>query len=207
MKRKILLLLVFATIFASNNALAAKKKPFKGKVTYQISYDAKDLPEGAVQMMPKTMTMYVGDNKTKTVLFTGMGKQSVVFDLNEKTKTAFMDIMGRKFAIKSSYEDIQKEFLKEPELSIEILDETKDIAGFPCKKIKVILKDRSTGDTTQNYAWFTTEINVNPEINFSDAFFYQVNGVLMEYQLDTGQGFMMSFLATEVVKEKVSSYF
>ncbi len=203
MKRITLLLLIFTLVFASNRAFAAKKKPFKGKVTYQISYDAKDLPEGAIEMMPKTMALYVGDNKTKTVLFTGMGKQSVVYDLTEKTKTAFMDIMGRKFAIKNSFEDIQKEFLKEPESRVEILDETKDIAGFLCKKNRVTLKDRSSGDTTINYAWFATDLIVNPEINFGDTFFNQIKGVLMEYQLDTGQGFMMNFVATEVVKEKV----
>jgi GLPGLI family protein len=204
MKKLSLLLLVFAFIFVSNNSFAAKKKPFKGKVTYQISYDGGSLPEGAAEMMPKVMTMSVGENKTKTVLFTGMGKQTVIFDLKEKTKTAFMEIMGKKFGIKSSLDEIRKEETFQPEATVAFLNETKEIAGYPCKKLKVTLKDRSTGDTTVTFAWFTDELEVNPDINFSNAMFSQVKGLLMEYQLDTGQGMIMTFTATEVDKKRVS---
>lgn len=91
----------------------------------------------------------------------------------------------------------------QPEASIEFLDETKDIAGYLCNKLKVTLKDRSTGDTTHAFAWYTTALKVNPDINFSDAFFNQVKGVLMEYQLDTGQGIMMNFQVSEIDNKKV----
>ncbi len=204
MKKIALLSLVLTIFFMSGSTFAAKKKPFRGKVTYQISYNAAGLPEGASEMLPKLMTMYVGENKTKTVLFTGMGKQSVIYDLNEKTKTVFMDIMGRRFGIKDSIEEIKKEFSHLPEANTEILDETKEIAGYHCTKIRVTLKDRSSGDTTQTYAWFTNDLDVNKNINFGDAFFNQIQGVLMEYQLDTGQEIMMNFLATEINTKKVS---
>jgi len=203
MKKLSLLFLIFAVIFVSNRSIASKDKPFRGKVTYQISYDSGSLPEGAAEMMPKIMSMSVGENKTKTVLFTGMGKQTVIFDLKEKTKTAFMEIMGKKFGIKSSLEDIQKEEAFQPEATIISLNETKEIAGYPCKKMKVTLKDRSTGDTTTTYAWYTDELDVNPDINFSNSIFSQVKGLLMEYQLDTGQGIIMTFTATEVDKKRV----
>jgi len=203
MKKIFLVLLAFAFVSVSTSVFAAKEKPFRGKITYQISYDTESLPEGASQMLPKTMSLYVGENITKQVLFTGMGKQSVIYDLNEKSKTSFIDLMGKKFGIKSTTEEIKKEFAMQPEASIEFLDETKDIAGYPCKKLKLTLKDRSTGDTTNAFAWYTTDLIVNPDINFSDAFFNQVKGVLMEFSLDTGQGIMMNFMATEIDTKKV----
>lgn len=203
MKKIFLGLLVFALISESGNVFAAKEKPFRGKITYRISYEAENLPEGASEMMPKTMSLYVGENVTKQVLFTGMGKQSVIFDLNEKTKTSFIDLMGKKLGIKSTSEEIKREFGMQPEASIEFLDESKDIAGYPCKKLKVTLKDRTSGDTTHAFAWYTTALKVSPDINFSDAFFNQVKGVLMEYQLDTGQGMMMNFQVSEIDNKKV----
>ncbi len=203
--KKIISLTVIFLIIGMSHPLMAKKKQFQGKVTYTISYEGKKMDEAQAGMMPTTMMMYLGNGFVKNVLFTGMGKQSVIFDLKKKSKTSLIDMMGQQFAIESSYEEIQKEFEREPEVEIEITDETKEIAGYNCKKIiiRVINDEGETSD--EKFAWFTGDLNVSPNLNFSQKFFESVNGLLMEYQMDMGSGMMMKFTATEVEKKKIPS--
>lgn len=202
--KKIHGLIAIFLIIGISHPLMAKKKQFQGKVTYTISYEGKKMNEVPASMMPTIMMMYLGDGFVKNVLFTGMGKQSVIFDLEKKSKVSLIDMMGQQFAIESSYEEIQKEFEREPEVEIEITDETKEIAGYNCKKI-IIRVINSKGETSdENYAWFTEDLDVNPNLNFSQKFFEGVNGLLMEYQMDMSGGMMMKFTATEVEKKKIS---
>ncbi len=189
----------------SNPLQAGKGKQFTGKVTYSISYEGKQFDEAAQDMMPKTMTMYIGDGFTKNVLFTGMGKQTVIYNLKTKTKTAMIDMMGQKFAIETSAEEIREELLNEPDADVETTDETKEIAGYQCKKILIKNKDAEGKTTSEDSAWFTEELEVSPEINFDTKYFQDIKGVLMEYEMDMNNGTMMKFTATEVEKKKVSS--
>jgi hypothetical protein len=188
----------------SNDILAGPKK-FTGKITYSISYEGKQIDEATQDMMPKTMASYIGDGFTKNVLFTGMGKQTVIYDVNAKLKTVMIDMMGQQFAIESSAEEIEKEFEQVPDGDVEFTDETKEIAGYQCKKIIISFKNDDGEVTSQNIAWYTDEMVVSPELNFDMKYFKDVQGVLMEYQMDMDGGTFMKFTATEVEKKKISS--
>ncbi len=189
----------------SNPLRAVKGKQFTGKVTYTISCEGKQFDEAAQGIIPKTMTMCIGAGFTKNVLFTGMSKQTVIYNLTTKTKTAMIDMMAQKFVIESSAEEIRKELMNEPDADVEITKETKEIAGYQCKKIIIKHKNAEGKITSEDFAWYTEELEVNPEINFDTKHFQDVKGVLMEYQMDTNNDTMMKFSASEVEKKKVSS--
>ena len=201
--KKIISLTVIFLIIGMSHPLMAKKKQFQGKVTYTISYEGKKMDEAQAGMMPTTMMMYLGDGFVKNVLFTGMGQQSVIFDLEKKSKASLIDMMGQQFAIESSYDEIQKEFEREPEVEIDFTDETKEIAGHNCKKIIIKTINDDGEISNENFAWFTEDLDVDPNLNFSQKIFEDVNGLLLEYQMDMGRGVMMKFTATEVEKRKI----
>jgi hypothetical protein len=202
--KKISGLIVVLMIFGiTNPLLAGKKKQFTGKITYTISYEGKQVAGAAEGMLPTTMTIYIGDGFKKDVLFTSMGKQIVICNLENKSKTTLIDLMGQQFAIESSFEEIQKENEHKPDAELEYNDETKEIAGYQCKKLIVRFKNDEGKTTSENIAWFTEELLVGPDLNFDQKFFQDIEGVLMEFELDMEQGMKMKFMATEVEKKKV----
>jgi len=155
-------------------------------------------------MLPKTMMLHIGEDKTKSELFTQMGAQSSIEDLTAQTKIALLDLMGQKFALYQSFEDVQKEMLEAPQLEIENTDETQEIAGYACKK--VIAKKTSDGSVFST-AWVADELVVNENINFSNPAFHGIKGVLLKFELDAGNGMMLTFTASEIEKKNIKDSF
>jgi GLPGLI family protein len=203
--RKISILIIVLVLTGISNPILAGSKKFTGKITYSISYEGKQIDEATQDMMPKTMMTYIGDGFTKNVLFTGMGKQTVIYDIGTKSRTVLMDMMGQQFAIESLSTDIEKEFGQMPDGEVEFVDETKVIAGYQCKKIVISFKNDEGEIKSENIAWYIEDLEVSPDINFDMKFFKGVQGVLMEYQMDMNNGTYMKFTAIEVEKEKLSS--
>lgn len=193
--------ILFTAIFLMSGMVvsAAKKKHFTGKITYTISV-SDDLPEQAKAMMPKTMTLYVGKDKIKTELFTQMGMQASIEDLENKTKVSLLEIMGQKFAIRDSWEDLQEEMKNAPEVEMERTGETKEIAGYTCEKI--LAKKVEDGEVHAT-AWVTSELDAPDNINFSNPLFNDTNDMMMEFEMDAGNGMMLTFSAIEVDDKKV----
>nr|NQU93173.1 hypothetical protein [Bacteroidota bacterium] len=204
MTKKITLLISVILLFSGLQLFAGKGKAFTGTITYKIGYSDQKMDENLKGMLPTIMKMYIGEGKIKTDLFTEMGTQSIILDLENKSKTALMSIMGTNMAITSEWEEIQEEYKRYPEVQLEYLDETREIAGYVCKKIKILMTEETSSKTTESIAWFTEELNVNPDVNFSNPIFRDVKGMLMEYELDQGNGNMMKFTAIEVDKGKIN---
>jgi len=200
MKTKFFILSLTLLMMCGASVFGAKKKAFTGKITYQISTDSPGIPEQAKAMLPKTMVMYIGEDKTKSELFTQMGNQSSIEDLNAKTKVGLLDMMGQKFAISESYEDILKEQEELPDLEMEYTDETKEIAGYMCKK--VVAKKAEDGSVFAT-TWITEDMMVNENINFSNPIFEGLKGMMLQFDLEAGSGLMLTFTAIEVEQKKI----
>lgn len=199
MKTRISFLLIGIFLMSGMSISAAKKKHFSGKITYKITV-SDDLPEQARAMMPKTMTLYVGKNKVKTEMFTQMGMQSSIEDLENKTKISLLEIMGQKFAIHDSWEDLKEEMKNEPEVKIDRTGETRGISGYTCEKI--IVKKVEDGEVYA-IAWVTSELDVPDNINFSNPAFNDISEMMLEFEMDAGNGMMLTFTAIEVDDKKV----
>lgn len=204
---KLNILVLFAILLALNPAFSQnpKGKPFKGKIVYHITYDKNDLGDEVTGMLPTLMSVYISELKVKTDLATELGVQSAIYDLNLKSKTALMDLMGSKYAISDSWETIKADHEKKPKAEIRVTEETKEIAGYNCRKVVVSIKESDDADPVESVAWFTEGLVVNPEINFSNALLKDVKGVLMEYDMEAGNGLNMKFTVFSVEKMKVSA--
>lgn len=194
----IILLLTFSIVQNVN----AQKKPFTGKVIYKISFDMQGLPPEAKSMMPTTMAMYIGADKVKTEIITMMGNQSTILDMNEKTHTTLMDMMGKKLAIQDTYESLMEELKNEPEYNIEVTDETKEIAGQVCKKV-LLKKVTGEEEIVDSHLWLSDAINLHPNFYFNQPGYKDLQGLMMEYEMEAGNNMKMKLTAVEVSNQKI----
>jgi GLPGLI family protein len=197
MKKSFNLLFILAIVLPS--VVFAGGKTFEGVITYKISYPDSKFTESQLAMFPKLMTVSVKGTKSKTEMSTGMGNQTEITDYAEKTKISLLDLMGQKYAIKQTAEEIKKEMEKEPAAKVELTNETKSIAGYTCKKALVTAEE--DGEKTVFEVWFTNDLGTK-DVNFDNPLYKEIDGVLMEFVMKTPQ-FSMKFTVSSVEKKTV----
>jgi GLPGLI family protein len=189
--------LAVAVFCLFNVVLAKAQKIAEGKLTYEISFPDMEVDEQTKSMMPTESVIYFKDNLMRMEMKM-MGMSTVVIG-NQKDKSAItlMDMMGNKYAIKMTAEEIEKEKSKvnSPKYDVKLTDETKVIAGYKCKKAIA-----STKDGNEIVIFYTSEIAAKNQ-SFNDQY-KGVDGFPMEYQM-TQNGMNMKLVAKSVSREKV----
>jgi GLPGLI family protein len=203
MKKTTFIVLV-ALLFTFTCKTFAQKgeKVFKGVINFEISFPDNKFDAATLAQLPKLMIMTVGEAQSKTVLDAGMFSQSTITDANTKTSVTLMDIMGQKMLIKKTKEEIEKEIEKNPSPKIVLSDETKEIAGYTCKKAEITTMDPDQGDKEITFTVYYSEELGNEKLNF-EGLFRGLNGLPLEYNIDANS-MKMKFTATSVKKQKVT---
>lgn len=189
--KKIILTTLFMSILLFQTMA---QKTFEGTVKFAITYG--DLPPemaGYEAMLPKELTTKIKNGNSKTEQSTAMGTNITIAD-KDGNATILMNMMGQKVAIKESAKDKKQENNKP---IITYIDETKEIAGYKCKKAE--LKFADTDEVMVVY--YTEDISTlatNPQIGVNG-----LKGFMMEYSLEN-QGIEMTISASTVTKEKIS---
>lgn len=114
-------------------------KDFKGVITYKITYSGDDINEQMKAFLPKVMTISFKGMMTRTDIIMGMGKTIKIKNGEDKSVTTLIDMMGQKIAVKASAEEVQKDLENEMKASVEVMNETKDILGYTCKKAVITM--------------------------------------------------------------------
>ncbi|PCJ85477.1 MAG: hypothetical protein COA57_07635 [Flavobacteriales bacterium] len=172
---------------------------FEGKVILGMNYD--QLPEGLEMMsamLPDESVLYIKDDYTRAEQSIGMlGTQIVITDTKEEKVTMLYDMLGQKYAVIMSVDDLaEKE--KPGKQKIEYINESKKVAGYNCKKAEISYDD-DDGILT---VWYTEDIPAASSNKFEG-----LNGFPLEYEVSK-QEMKITITAKEISKEKVpSSYF
>jgi GLPGLI family protein len=193
--KKVMLLFI---LMAANVIYANAQKISEGKVVYDITYPDTDMPDEQMAMMPTESSMFFKGTQSRVEMKMGMGmNQVVLFDNKNKVMTMLMDMMGSKTAVKMTEEDLkkQKEKTGKSDYQIKVTDETKDVAGYKCKKAIVTTKDGGTFDL-----YFTDQITFKNGDWASE--FKGVDGFPLQYKITQGE-MTMQLTAKTVSKEKV----
>ncbi len=180
-----ILVLSQISLFAQGN--------FEGKIVYQISY--KDLPaemKNYEAMLPKEMTIQLKGNKSRVEQNQMMGRNVVVSDMDQKNGFMEMEMGGQKLRMNISTEEFDQQESKIE--NIEYLDDTRDIAGYPCKK--AIIKD-DDGNLVMTL-FYTEKIK-----NQAQKEFIGLKGFPLEYSMSQN-GINMLMTANVVSEESVS---
>jgi GLPGLI family protein len=193
--KKIIPALCLALAFALS--LSAQKK-FEGVVTYSISFEKSGLPPDAITMLSGAESVvYIKGDKRRVDMKTVMQSTASVMDDKAKTVLMTMDVMGQKYMIRMNEADLKKEKDAAPVNSINYLDETKEIAGYNCKKAEVTMKE-SDGSVQLFVVFYTDAIPTNDMKNTFEG----LKGFPLQYDIIQA-GIAMSFTAKSVSKDPV----
>lgn len=196
MKKNLTLSWLILTIFTLF-AFQTFAKEFKGVITFKITVEGSGVTDEMKTMMPKTMIMTIKGNKARSEMVMSMGKTISITDGDAKTAITLMDMMGQKIAIQSNYEEIMKEMADSPEAKVEVTSETKEIAGYLCKKAIVTIAE----EDQEIIVYFTEELG-SSTLNFDNPQFKDINGVMLEFEMPSAE-FSMHFTAVSVEKKNV----
>jgi GLPGLI family protein len=201
MKKSFILLTLFTFMLSCSAFRAWSGKPFEGVITYKISYPDSKYTESQLAMFPKIFTITVKSQKSLSEMASGMGTQRVIIDYATQTKVSLLDMMGQKYAVKQTREEIEKENAQSAKPTVTLTSDTKLICGYLCKKAIVTSEEKGTKSTYEIY--FTNELG-SGNMNFDNPLYKDIDGVLMEFTIKTQQ-FSMKFLVTNVEKKSVPS--
>ena len=153
---------------------AFTQKAFQGHFVYSIAYEGMEINEAMKSFLPSEMKYFIKENKTRSELKTGMGDQVTIFDGETKTSISLMDVMGQKIAVKKSVDEINLERKKYNDLQITFSDETKEIAGYTCKKA-IVKVNAADFNGESSFTVFYTDALGNLSVNYGDPLFNQIN--------------------------------
>ncbi len=198
MKNRLLLVVGVIGIFLWAVACQEKKEEkfiSEGEIEYKAVAVDEDNPMAS--MAPTKMIIKFKANKSCAEMSAGMGlfTTSFISDPETKSVTQLVKLLNKKFLLVKDRETILRENQNDS-MDLVPTNETKEIAGYNCFKIRVIPKD---GSSQPFEIYYTKELNIK-EPNFSNPY-YKVDGVLMEYKMKKF-GLEMKFVATKI-KNKV----
>lgn len=198
--RKSWILLIVPLFVLSSCAVfqgGSSKKSFEGKVRYNITYPETSLTEAQKQQLPGNITLYIKGDKVKSEMITGMITRITIKDIAEQKTTTLLEMMGQKYAIEQTPEDIREKMEEQDSTEVTVTDETKEIAGYTCKKAMVTPKD---GDPYAIY--FTPEIG-SSKMNFDSKAYRRIDGLPLEYEMKTNM-FRMKLVADKIEETKIA---
>lgn len=178
--------------------VSAMAQSFEGVITYEISYD--NLPKEMAEyesMLPKESISTIKGHMYKMEQPSTMGmKQVTIMDNEAESGILLMEMMGKKSAIVLDKESREKFEKDQPEPEITYVDETKEIAGYTCKKALVQMPESQGSGSLEVY--YTDKI-LDLDMNQVKG----LKGFPLQYTANTGQ-FLMTMTAQSVDKKKIS---
>ena len=193
------ILLVVCLVIYSGETKAGGDE-FNGIIVYNISFGDMDMDPQMAAMMPKTMKMKIKGESSRTEISMGMGSTIVVFNGETKSGFTLMDIMGQKYAMEMTAEELEKDIEETPDMDVEVTGETKEIAGYMCKKA-IVKSNESGAEDLEMTVYFTDELG-SGMLNYNNPVFKDVQGVMMEYTMKEND-MDMTFSAISVTKKKI----
>jgi len=191
-------MMVAAIIMGLTSSVFAKE--FKGVITYKITFPGMEIDASMAAMMPKLATLTIKESKSKFEINMGqMGSQIQLIDGDAKTVTTVMNMMGQKIYYTETQEEVNADMGDDKSVSIDMKDETKEIAGYECQKAVVTVID---GKNEMFFTvYFTDEIG-SAALNIDNPYFSDIPGAMLEFAIDTGGG-KMKMEAISVDKKNI----
>ncbi|MCX6258403.1 MAG: hypothetical protein NTW49_10980 [Bacteroidia bacterium] len=195
-----LLLMILFVVLISGRLLAQKEsKPFEGYVTMGISMEGANLSEAQKAQVPKEATITIKGNLVKTENKTMFYDEISISDCDKQTLLEIINVesAGMKKYIKMSKEDVEKGFTSLPTYDVKEVNETKEIAGYTCKKAEITDEEGNV-----NIIYYSADINV-ANSNWDNPIMKNIKGFPLEYSQPAGGNTTIKYVAKDVKKKKV----
>jgi len=196
MKRLIIIITILTLFVACDNSIFSGKLK-EGTIEYKLEYldDANEKP--IISLLPTEMKIQFkkGYYIQSVEGWMGIFRMAGVNDVNAKKKSALLKIMNKKYLYQVDGNSDGFGFNPMKDKKIELTEETKEIAGYKCKKANITWSD-------YNFViYYTNEIKID-EPNWNNPF-PEIDGVLLEYQYEMFD-IKTKVTATAVTKEEIS---
>ncbi|OQA02176.1 MAG: hypothetical protein BWY70_00107 [Bacteroidetes bacterium ADurb.Bin408] len=195
----IIRMLLVAFIAAQINTSAQAQKLFSGTIEYEITYPDADLDPATAASLPKSLTMTISGKKSRVDMTQGVMNIIKINNAETNSSVSLLDIMGQKYALKTSKEELEKALNEMPKAKITVTEETKEIAGYKATKATIVFTNEDGTETTE-------EIYFSPEIggeNFNfDTPYKDIKGGLLQYSVESSD-IKMLFTAKEIKSKKI----
>lgn len=167
----------------------------EGHFTYSIEMksDNPDMQMAIGMMQESSMDLFVLGSKTRVDMKMGtMMELSTITDQSEEVLMLMSGMFGKN-AIVTSVSELEKNKEEFPEPTLTLIDKTKNIKGFTCKK--ALLTD---ADGNESLFWYTDEIVVSKK--GQSYLSSNVPGFPLEYSIKVN-GMTMVLTVSEIVKK------
>lgn len=190
--KKIFLTLTFAVL----TAISLMAQLTEGHITYKIDItsDNPDMQMAVSMMQGSTMEVYFADKNTRSEMKMGT-VMTVTTITSESTGDMLMLMSGMvgQNAIKSKLDEVESKKEEAPKMEVTLVEETKTISGYTCKKAIV-----TTEDGTETVYWYTSEIEVSKRgQNYLSA---DIPGFPMQFELNNN-GMIMTMTVEKLDKK------
>ncbi len=158
----------------------AQKTISEGTLVYDIviQTDSKE-PKIADAVDGGTVTVYIKGAQSRSDMVSALGKETTIHDAKTGNAVILKEYSGQKLMItltKQNWEEKNKTY---NDIKFETTEETKNIAGYNCKKAIAKLPSGKTFTV-----FYTADLNIsNKEYN---ATFKNLPGVALEYEYESG---------------------
>ena len=147
-------------------------------------------------MLPDEMTTIIKGDKSRLEQSMGMGMSSVtITDMKKGSGIVLMDMMGKKIAMEMTKDELEKMNKKkatEKKPEFKYTDETKEIAGYKCKKAIIVMEGAGELEV-----YYTEDLPSGANKQFEG-----LKGFPLEYKIAQGP-MKIKVSATSVKTEKV----
>ena len=202
MKQLKILALVTLVFTGLQSATAQIEKGFVRMEITDVQTDNEQMQAMAGMFKGSFTEVYFNKEKAYTNLnmMNGMNVTQVLVDRKTDKSIMLMSIMGQKMQINMSEEELKEMQSGSPDADINyehFRDETKDILGFTCHKVKIAGQNAGSADMT---IWVTDKIKSDAHISNGiqmDA----LGGFPLEYVISVGGQLEMTMTATDFKKD------
>lgn len=183
--------LVIIALFAAITFNFGQVKEGHFTYTIEMSSDNPDMQMAIGMMQGSTMDLYMMPEKSRVEVKMGalMTMTTIVDSKQEKMLLLMGGMMGNN-AIPSTFDDLKANDSLKSDIKVELVNETKKVAGYDCKK--ALVSDEEGNSTV---FWYTEEIQVEKEGHM--YLNKEVPGFPMEYDINQN-GMIMKMTVTKV---------
>lgn len=188
-------------ILSLSMSLNAQKKVFEGTLVYDIVIETGTNEPNISQASGNAITtVYIRDGQSRTDMVNSMGNESTIYDDKAGNGVILKEYSGQKLMITLSRQNWEAKNRNNSEIVFVSSKETKDIAGYTCRKALATLKNGKT--FTVYYA-----PDLVPSTRDYNPVFRNLAGVAMEYEVDNGRMKFKYKLAKVSLEQVPSSKF
>lgn len=185
--------LILLLLGLSQNLLAQQRVVAECTVNFKISFDEGTQDKDVSNSICKsTKTVYIKGNDSRVDLVSPAIQQSVIYDKTQSTAVVLREFGTNKFMNRLTKEQWLLANKQYQGMTINLVNETKTILGYECKKAILTLKDGSVFNLYYASA-------ITPSVKEFEYQFKDVPGFVLEYQIkEAGDNAIVNYKAEKI---------